>query len=89
MVEMNFTFSEKIKDYIEQQTALEGFSSPSEYIEKLIHAEQKRDANAELEALLLEGLQSEPIVVTPEYWAERRTRLEERIRTGKIVPAKP
>ena len=90
MVEMNVTFSEKIKEYIEQQTALEGYSTPSDYLEKLINEEQRRNSAERTEQLLLEGLQSEPIVTTPsEFLAQQRARLEDRVRLGIVRSVNP
>jgi hypothetical protein len=52
------------------------------YVERLVHAEQQ--AEDELEALALEGLNSgQPMEVGPGYWEDKRCRLDERLnKTG-------
>jgi len=89
MVEMTIEISEEMKEFVECQTTTRGYDSTAEFLRELIRKEQRRNAKAELEALLLEGLQSEPIVVTPEYWAEKRARLEERVRMGQVKSVNP
>jgi antitoxin ParD1/3/4 len=85
MVEMSFTLSEKNKEFIEQQTAREGYSTTSEYIEKLICEDQRRQSDEYLEKLIMDGLNSgDPIPVTPEFWAEQRARLEARVKMGQV-----
>jgi hypothetical protein len=52
-----------------------------EYVERLIRADQ--EADDELEALALEGLNSgEPAEPGPRYWEDKHRRLDERLRTG-------
>jgi hypothetical protein len=52
-----------------------------EYVERLIRADQQADD--ELEALALEGLNSgEPAESGPRYWADKHRCLDERLRTG-------
>ena len=52
-----------------------------EYIHHLIQQDQKQAAQMNLEAMLLEGLDSgEPIEITNEWWENKRTELVERSR---------
>ena len=61
-----------------------GYSTASEYIRELIREDQKRAADAKLEALLIEGLDSgDPVEITPEFWKELRAELRERYRKAK------
>jgi hypothetical protein len=49
------------------------------YVERLVRADQQ--AQEELEALALEGLNSgEPIEVGPSYWEDKHRRLDERLK---------
>ena len=49
------------------------------YVERLVRADE--DAEDELEALAIEGLDSgEPIEVGPGYWEEKHRRLDERLK---------
>jgi len=84
MVEVTVTFPEKIKDYIEQQTALEGHSTTSDYLQKLVNEERRRKAEARLEELLMEGINSgDPVPVTPEFWKNLWARVDARLKDVK------
>ncbi len=52
------------------------------YVERLVGTDQDaRKAEAELEALALEGLNSgEPVEVGPGYWEEKHRRLDESLK---------
>jgi Arc/MetJ-type ribon-helix-helix transcriptional regulator len=73
------------KEYLQQQAVATGCSTPSEYVRRLIHADQTTRAKEELEAKLLEALDSPSREMTPEVWAELkeqvRVRVEDRRRT--------
>lgn len=80
MTSMNISLPDEMKTFVDNQIAKGGFSTVSEYVRDLIRQDQKRAAQAKLEALLLEGISSgEPIEATPEFWKERRAELERRI----------
>jgi antitoxin ParD1/3/4 len=77
---MNVSMPVVLKEYVEKQAEALGYASSSEYIRELVREDQKRRAEARLEALLLEGLNSgDPIEVTPQFWEEGRKRLEQLI----------
>lgn len=73
------------KEYLQQQAVATGCSTPSEYVRRLIHADQKARAQEQLEGKLLAALDSSSREMTPEIWAELRdavrSRTEERRRT--------
>jgi len=53
--------------------------TPEAYVERLLRADQ--EADDELEALALEGLDSsDPIEPGPGYWEEKHRRLDERLK---------
>ena len=52
------------RDFVDHQIADGRYSSVSEYIRELIRDDEKRKAEERLEALLLEGLESEESVLT-------------------------
>ena len=56
------------KDYVREQAAASGCSTPSEFIRRLIHADQVEKEKAKLEELILEGLNSPAKVMTKERW---------------------
>jgi antitoxin ParD1/3/4 len=61
---------ESLEKFVEQEVAEGGYETAEKYIRHLISVEHKRRAKERLEALMLEGLNSEPELVTPEWWAE-------------------
>jgi len=84
MPTMNVSLPEKMKEYVEEQSREEGYSTTSEYIRALIREDRKRRAQEKLEELLLEGLDSgEPEPWTEEDWKEIRMEVQERLRAQK------
>lgn len=80
MTSMNISLPDEMKSFVDHQITQGGFSTVSEYVRDLIRQDQKRAAQAKLEALLLEGINSgEPIEVTPEFWKELRAKAERRL----------
>ena len=91
MTSLNISLPSSLKDYVENQVQQNGFSTPSEYIRDLVRSDQTRraqaKAEAKLEALLLDGLNSgAPIEITPEYWEKKRTELIERHNRKTAAP---
>ena len=80
METITISLSESMREFIDAQLADNGYSTASEYICALIREDQKRKAEEKLEALLLEGLEGDPIEVTDAWWDEFRARLIERHR---------
>jgi antitoxin ParD1/3/4 len=79
LASLNISLPQSLKEYVENQVAEGGYSTPSEYLRELLREDQKRRAEERLEALLFEGLQSgEPIQITAEYWEKKRRDLIER-----------
>ena len=65
---------EQFVSEVVEQDALDG---PSEYVLHLIREDRRRRAGKKkLEALLLEGLEGDPIPVNAEFWAEMRREFE-------------
>jgi antitoxin ParD1/3/4 len=78
MTTMNISLPDEMKAFIEAQMAQEGYASASEYLRTLIREAQKRLAKQELEAKLLEGLQSPASEMTDADWTALRQRIYER-----------
>jgi len=66
---MHISLPESLKRFVKEQVEKDHYSNPSDYMRALIRAEQKRQAEKRLEAMLLEGLESGPGVTvgTPEW----------------------
>ncbi len=58
---MNVSLPETMKSFVEERLDEGGYGTASEYIRDLIRADQKRRAEAQLEALLLERLQNNTV----------------------------
>jgi antitoxin ParD1/3/4 len=81
---MNIALPESLKQFVQERVTAGGYSSVSEYMRELIRADQKRNTEERIDALLLEGLDSgTPISVTNEYWDEKKRKLTERL--GKAI----
>jgi antitoxin ParD1/3/4 len=67
------------KAWVKAQAAATGCSTPSEYVRRLIHADQRARAQEELEQKLIEGLDSPVREMTPAAWREFRRELRKKI----------
>ncbi len=73
MQTMNISLPDQLKEFVEIQVGSGRYSSVSEYVRDLIRDDEKRKAQGQLEALLLEGIQgSEPTAMTRQDWADIR-----------------
>lgn len=80
MTNLNISLSDTMREFIDQQLQAKGYSSADEYIVDLIRQEQEKEAQKQIEKLLLEGLNSgEPIEMTEEWWTNKRKEVIDRI----------
>jgi len=69
MTTLNISLPDPMEDFVERQALQGSYSSSSEYVRALIREEQKRLAQATLEAKLLEGIASgEATEMTRQDW---------------------
>jgi Arc/MetJ-type ribon-helix-helix transcriptional regulator len=73
------------KDYVKEQATASGCSTPSEYIRRLIHADQKAREQEVLERRILEGLDSPARQMSDEDWKDVRATLKAKL--GKRMKA--
>jgi len=78
MTSLQLSLPESMRAFVEEQAAKGGHGSADEYLRTLIREAQQREAKQRLEAMLLEGLEGEPIEVDDEFWDRFRARLVER-----------
>jgi antitoxin ParD1/3/4 len=71
MTTVTISLPESLKEFIDAEVQTKGYGNVSEYVRGLLRAAQAKDADARLEALLLEGLSSgKDIAVTQDFWRE-------------------
>ena len=86
MATMNISLPDTLKGFVEAEVCEGGYSTVSEYFRELLRDAQKRKAEAKLEKLLLEGIESGAgVPVTPEWWENIRSELVERHRKRESV----
>jgi antitoxin ParD1/3/4 len=82
MQSMNISLPEPLKRFVDEQIGQGRYSSVSEYMRDLIRADERRKAEEQLEAKLLEGLGSAESELTAADWSvirkEALARLEAR-----------
>ncbi|MBZ5525802.1 MAG: type II toxin-antitoxin system ParD family antitoxin [Acidobacteriia bacterium] len=83
MQTMNISLPDLLKNFVDQQITQGRYSSASEYVRELIREDEKRKAGEQLEALLLEGIQSEETPLTRQDWADIRKEAMARIKRRK------
>jgi len=68
---VTISMPESLRKFVEVQMKRQGFGNVSEYFRALVREQQAREADSQLEELLLEGLESgEDIEVAPEFWKD-------------------
>ncbi len=72
MQSMNISLPDSLKRYVDGQISTGRYSSASEYVRELIRADEKRKAEEQLEAKLLEGLNSAASELTAADWSTLR-----------------
>jgi antitoxin ParD1/3/4 len=84
MTDLNISLPESMYSFVEEQIATGSCRTASEYFQALIREDQQRKAQARLESLLIEGLESGPATtMTDADWDEMRRRFDERHRGAK------
>jgi antitoxin ParD1/3/4 len=70
---VTISIPDNLKLYVEEQVKTKGYGNVSEYFRSLVREARQREADQRLESLLLEGLESESIPITPEFLKELRS----------------
>ena len=86
MTTMNISLPDEMKAFIEAQMSQDGYASASEYLRTLVREAQKRKARQELEAKLLEGLQSPVSEMTDEDWKSMRREAHDQLAGETLKP---
>jgi antitoxin ParD1/3/4 len=72
MESMNISLPDPLKRFVDGQISTGRYSSASEYVRELIRNDERRKAEEQLEAKLLEGLSSAETELTPADWTTIR-----------------
>lgn len=86
MTPMNISLPDGMKAFIEAQMSQDGYASASEYFRTLVREAQMRKGHQELEAKLLEGLQSPVSEMTAEDWHSIRREAHEQFAGETLKP---
>jgi antitoxin ParD1/3/4 len=71
MTTLTISLPESLKEFIEHEVRTKGYGNVSEYVRGLLRDAQAKEADARLEALLIEGLsKGEDIPLSPDFWSE-------------------
>ena len=84
MQTMNISLPEPLKHFVDDQISTGRYSSVSEYVRELIRADERRKAEEQLEAKLLEGLNSSESELTPADWSEFRKEALAKLQARKL-----
>jgi antitoxin ParD1/3/4 len=68
MTTVTISLPDSLREFVDTQIATKGYGNVSEYFRSLLREAQQKEADARLEALLLEGLASESIPLDAEFW---------------------
>jgi len=79
---MNISLPELLRDHVQKRVAEGGFANASDFVRTLIREDRERQAKAELELLLLEGVRSGAAEeATDGYWDALKAEVRETVST--------
>jgi antitoxin ParD1/3/4 len=75
MKTLTISLPASLKEFIDREVDTKGYGNVSEYIRELLRDAQKKEADARLETLLLEGLAPsvDDLPLSGQFWAELKT----------------
>ncbi len=68
MATINISLPDDMRSFVEQQVAEQGFGTTSEYVRSLIRDARREASDAALQRKLLDGLESDTVVLTSADW---------------------
>ncbi len=74
METMNISLPDPLKQFVDKRLSEGRHSSVSEYVRELIRADERKWAQDQLEAWLMEGMEGPSTPMTKEDWADIRKR---------------
>lgn len=83
---LNVSLPKAMKEYVQERVKTGGYGNTSEYVRDLIRAEQKQRAKEELEALIMEGINSgSSTPMTKADWEQLREDIRESAKSKKLA----
>lgn len=70
MSTVTISIPDQLRKFVAKQMKKKGYDNVSEYFRSLIREAQTREADARLETLLLEGLDSSEVEVSDTFWKD-------------------
>ena len=83
MQSMNISLPDPLKRFVDGQIAGGRYSSVSEYVRELIRDDEKRKAQDQLEAMLLEGMRGDETALTRDDWKAIREEAVAKVKARK------
>jgi antitoxin ParD1/3/4 len=77
MTTLNISLPDNLKDFAEEQAALRGYPTPSDYIRSLLSEAQDSLDKTQLEGKLLASLGAEAAEMVPADWDQMRERVRQ------------
>ena len=89
MTSVNISLPANQRQFVERKVSKGGYSTVSEYFRYLVCQDEEREAEARLESLLLEALESgEPTPMTKKDWDDTRKEVRRRAEQRKRSKSK-
>lgn len=85
MQSMNISLPDPLKQFVDGQVSQGRYSSPSEYVCELIRADEQRKAEEQLEAKLLEGLNTAECELASSDWSAIRAEVLARVQARQAA----
>ena len=79
MTSMNVSLPDTLKAFVEKQVVSHGYGTVSEYIRDLVRLDQRRMTQNQVEALLIQGLDSPAHAMARADWERVDKAVEERL----------
>lgn len=89
MTSVNISLPTNQRHFVEQKVSKGGYSTVSEYFRELVRQDEQREAEARLESLLLQAMESgEPTPMTKQDWGAVRKEVRRRAAERKKAKSK-
>jgi antitoxin ParD1/3/4 len=83
MAALKINLDDSVQHLAEERAVEAGYKSIDEYLSSLIVNDAEQELDPETERQLLEGMNSESIDVTPQFWRDLREKIRIRTRSRK------